>query len=569
MDNIVFLILRRMRRPLLTLILAYAAAIFGLTLIPGQDADGNPWRMDFFHAFYVISYTSTTIGFGEIPYAFTDGQRLWVTLSLYTTVVSWIYAIGTILALVQDRTFQRAIGESRFARRIRGMREPFYLVCGYGETGEALIETLTNRRQHAVVIDIDEQRTNLIQLQNLREAVPALNGDARSPTHLLAAGLTHPACQGVVAVTNDNAANLKVALTAKLLHPEISVIGRADARDVEVNMASFGTDYIIDPFETFASHLAIALQSPCLYLLHRWLTGVAEAVLSDPVYPPRDGHWIVCGYGRFGKAVYQRLKREGISTVVVEAEPERTGMPAEGGVQGRGTEADTLLAAKVDRAVGLVAGTDDDVNNLSIVMTARDLMPDLFVIVRQNHKENAQIVQAVGGDMVMHPSSIIADKIRVLLATPMLHEFFNLARYKDDAWACQLVSRITALVQHRVPDIRSVAVDETDACALDAALRGGTEVLLGDLLRDPWDRERHLKAVALLLERGNDRRLLPGDDTRLAAGDRLLLCGDTAAFTRLQWSICHPRTLGYVCTGETPADSWIWRWLRDRYRNTL
>ena len=86
MDNIIFLILRRMRRPLLTLIVVYTIAMLGLVLIPGQDANGDPWHMGFFHAFYFVSFMSTTIGFGEIPYAFTDAQRLWVTFSLYAGV---------------------------------------------------------------------------------------------------------------------------------------------------------------------------------------------------------------------------------------------------------------------------------------------------------------------------------------------------------------------------------------------------------------------------------------------------------------------------------------------------
>ena len=102
MENIVFLILRRMRQPLLTLLVVYALSILGLTLIPGRDADGNVWHMSIFHAFYFVSYMATTIGFGEIPYAFTDAQRLWVSLSLYASVIAWIYAFGTILALVQD-----------------------------------------------------------------------------------------------------------------------------------------------------------------------------------------------------------------------------------------------------------------------------------------------------------------------------------------------------------------------------------------------------------------------------------------------------------------------------------
>jgi voltage-gated potassium channel len=63
----VFVILRRMRAPLIILIFIFAVSVLGLTLIPGQDADGQPWRMGFFDAFYFMSYTATTIGFGELP----------------------------------------------------------------------------------------------------------------------------------------------------------------------------------------------------------------------------------------------------------------------------------------------------------------------------------------------------------------------------------------------------------------------------------------------------------------------------------------------------------------------
>ncbi|MBA1331250.1 potassium transporter TrkA, partial [Candidatus Endoriftia persephone str. Guaymas] len=102
--------------------------------------------------------------------------------------------------------------------------------------------------------DIRQERVNLLALENLRQYVPALCGDARLPLHLTEAGLDHPLCSGVVAITNSNEANLKIAITAKLLHPDITVICRADSHDIEANMASFGTDSIIDPFDTFAVH---------------------------------------------------------------------------------------------------------------------------------------------------------------------------------------------------------------------------------------------------------------------------------------------------------------------------
>ncbi|MCP4995222.1 MAG: potassium transporter TrkA, partial [Gammaproteobacteria bacterium] len=224
MNNIFFVVFRRMRRPLISLLLVYAITLLGLVLIPGQDADGNPWRMDFFHAFYFVSFMSTTIGFGEIPYEFTEAQRLWVTFSLYATVVVWLYAIGTMLTLLQDRAFQHSISERRFSRRINHLREPFYIICGYGETGHALVRALTDRDQRVVVIDSDPDRVSLLRLENLRQYVPALMGDASKPEHLLEAGLDHPLCKGVGALTRINEFNLRIAITSKLLHPDIKVI---------------------------------------------------------------------------------------------------------------------------------------------------------------------------------------------------------------------------------------------------------------------------------------------------------------------------------------------------------
>ena len=129
--------------------------------------------------------------------------------------------------------------------------------------------------------------------------------------------------------------------------------------------------------------------------------------LGDPVYPPQNGGWIVCGFGRFGSAIYHRLVDEKIEPVVIEAHPETTSAP-EGTIKGRGTEAVTLEEAGIRDVVGLVAGTNNDANNLSIIMTARQLNPGLFVIARQNHLDNRNIFDAVKADIKMHPSSVIA-----------------------------------------------------------------------------------------------------------------------------------------------------------------
>ncbi|MCU7916776.1 MAG: NAD-binding protein [Candidatus Thiodiazotropha sp. (ex Epidulcina cf. delphinae)] len=564
MNNIFFLIFRRMRAPLLTLILTYSIAMLGLVLIPGKDADGNVWHMDFFHAFYFVSFMSSTIGFGEIPYTFTAGQRLWVSFSIFFTVVVWLYSIGTVLALLKDETFQNALTERRFAKQINRLRESFYLVCGYGQTGEALVKALTDRNQHAVVIDILQDRVNQLKLENLREYVPGLCGDARLPAHLLEAGLEHPLCEGVVALTNSNEVNLKIAITSKLLHPDIEVICRADSHDIEKNMASFGTDYIIDPFDAFALHLATAIQAPCLSLLQDWLSLGRRDMLNEPVYPPRKGLWVVCGYGRFGKAVYDKLVQEGLEVVVVEADPDLTGKPKSPLVEGRGTEAETLLEADIERAAGLVAGTDNDANNLSIIMTARELNSDLFVIIRQNRKYNDPVIHAVGADMVMLPSEIIANRIRVLLGAPLQHQFVTLVTHQEDGWACELISRISALVTRHAPEVWEVAFSEYDSHAVCAYVQRGKPLTLGELMTDPRDRACKLPCIPLMLLRRNDYFLLPEQDLKVQKDDRFLFCGSVYAKNRMEWTLQNENALSYILTGEARPEGWIWRRLRKR-----
>ena len=85
----------------------FAVSVLGLTLVPGRliPTAAAQGRLSFFHAVYFISYTATTIGFGEIPYAFSEQQRLWTLLCIYLSVIGWAYTLGTVFAMLQDKNF--------------------------------------------------------------------------------------------------------------------------------------------------------------------------------------------------------------------------------------------------------------------------------------------------------------------------------------------------------------------------------------------------------------------------------------------------------------------------------
>jgi len=565
MNTIIFLIMRRMRIPLLVLLTVYTVAIVGMTLMPGVDDQGNPWRMNFFEAYYFVSYMATTIGFGELPYPFSNTQRMWVILSLYMTVIAWIYAIGALLALIQDEALQKAIVESRFARTVGNINEPFYLICSYGDTGSALVSSLEKRLMRSVVIEIEQERINTLILENYPVYVPKLCADASKPLHLVEGGLKNSHCAGVVAITDNSLVNLHIAITTKLLNSELTVIGRVDSHDVAANMDSFGTDFIINPFEIFASKLHTALHSPNLLLLRDCLSGYKTS--CHPLEPPQSGLWVLCGYGRFGKAVYERLKgKKGLRLVVIEAVPKRTGFPPVECVEGRGTEADTLLQAHIDEAVGLIAGTNDDVNNLSIVMTARDLNPNLFVVIRQNRADNQIIFEAAKADITMQPSQIIANHIRVLLTTPKLVDFLRLTKQRGNKWTNQLVNRLKIVLNSTPPEIWEMTIDKDSTPALWDALTNRA-INLRCLQMDPRNRDNKLNCLPLLLIRGEEKIQLPEETECLRPGDQMLWCGKPGAASWMEWTLRDSLVLTYLATGQIMPRSYVWRWLQKKKMN--
>ncbi len=567
-ESTFFLALRRMRAPLITIILIYAVSIAGLTLIPGIDPDGRPSRMDFLHAFYFISYTATTIGFGEIPNPFSEAQRMWVTFCIYLSVIGWAYSIGALLALLQDRNFRDAVRLQRFGQKVRHLREPFYLVCGYGETGQLICRALDQLGLRAVVIEIEDSRVSQLDLHGHSVDIPALAADARQPEVLKLAGLTHRCYRGIIALTNDDNANLAIAISARLLAPKRPALCRAETIETANNMASFGTRHIINPFDKFGRYLALALHAPAAYHLLEWLTGVPGTVVEPHRDPPR-GRWVLCGHGRFGKVMVSMLEQEGIPVTIIDHTP-----PAEGErwVRGDGAGAPALLAAGIREAVGIVACTNDDVNNLSIVVTARELNPNLFVVLRQNLQANQALFDAFESDFTVVPSQIVARECLAILTTPLLVPFLNEIKQRGEAWASTLLDQLTERFGWEAPTVWSVCVDGDQAPALLHRLSASADlsVPLGDLLLDPHNRSRELECRVLYLARADESTvMLPHRHTPVLAGDRLLLAGHGGARGALKLTLHNENTLDYVLWDREIPGGWVWEQLARLHRRWL
>lgn len=559
MQHVFYLLLRRMRLPIITIIVVYSISILGFVLIPGQDDQGNPWHMDFFHAFYFVSFMGSTIGFGELPYPFVAGQRAWTTFTIYATVISWLYGIGTIFALFQDSNFQRLLTRTNFTRRVARIHEPFYLVCGYGVTGNRLVHQLDSIGIKTVVLDADQHLIDELEADEIALSVPALCADCADPDILNLAGIQSNLCVGVLALTNDDHANLQVAIDSKLVRPERMVISRTQSKETTANLDSFGTDYIIDPFDTFADHLILTLIAPYKHLIHDLIVNPHHKVLASP-YQKTEGRWVICGYGRFGKALEQKFQEQQIDMTFIDVDPDQRSAP-EGTILGVGTEADTLCEAGIESAVGVIAGTSDDADNLSIIITARNIKPDLITVARQNIGSNKPVFRAADVNMIMEPGHIIANEIFMLIRTPLLTDFFNLFRDYDKEWARTLFLRIADTLRGQEMNAWTFEITPEDGPAPYDLISQNRRVKLSFFCRDPRDREQALPTIPLLIKRGNQCIMLPPPTTSIQQNDQILFCGQHQAETFMKWTMTNHNALRYIKTGHEGPDGLLWRWV--------
>jgi len=568
MSNLLYILFRRLRSPLIVLVLAYAISILGFVLIPGVDDQGNAWNMSFFHAFYFVSFMATTIGFGEIPFEFTDAQRFWALITMYATVVSWLYGIGMLLSIFQDRVFRQQMQKNSFIRRVKNIREPFYIICGYGDTGTQLTHSLSNENILSVVIDINEARINELEADDFKMPPLGLCADGSQSEVLEMAGIKHRWCKGIVTLANDDSANLTVAIVAQLLNPELRLISRAETPEAEANILSFGANEVINPFETFASRLALALRSPSLYCLYDWMTGVSGQKICEPPQA-KLGMWIICGFGRFGRSLYEHLDDEGVPLRVIESNRKIRDLPS-GSVLGRPTEAKTLKKAGIEDAVGIIAGTDMDANNLSILMTAEELNPQTFRVARQNEDNNTHLFQAAKLGMLMQRGNVISNTIFAFIRTPMLGDFLRIvSRFKNEK-ANQLVSRIVAVVDDEVPELWELVINQEDTPALYKVIKRQQvlveDILHGEQLNESDAQQQFIAALPLFLKRGEGNVLLPENNRIIKENDRFLMCGTFEARQHMMRVVQNINFLESVLANEDLPAGWLLRKLR-RWRN--
>ncbi|GAV31359.1 kef-type K+ transport systems, predicted NAD-binding component [Coriobacteriaceae bacterium EMTCatB1] len=145
-------------------------------------------------------------------------------------------------------------------------------------------------------------------------------------------------------------------------------------------------------------------------------------------------HYIVVGIGRVGSVVARSLADEGVPFVVVDSCEECRAAAEEAGwlfVHGDAMSEEILLQAGVKRGKGLVAAVDTDADNLFVVLTARMLNPDLFIVARSTSIASERKILSSGADRVITPNVIGGRRMAAMLMRPAVADYLDVVMHGD------------------------------------------------------------------------------------------------------------------------------------------
>jgi voltage-gated potassium channel len=141
-------------------------------------------------------------------------------------------------------------------------------------------------------------------------------------------------------------------------------------------------------------------------------------------------HVIICGWGRVGRSIGAEVLATEQHVVVVDLNPSDVDHPGCSVVVGDAADDEVLRSAGIERATALVAAVENDAANSFIVLSARALRPDLFIVARARSTDSERKLLRAGADRVVNPQSIGGARMAAFVLRPHVAEFVDVVMHE-------------------------------------------------------------------------------------------------------------------------------------------
>ncbi len=219
-----------------------------------------------------------------------------------------------------------------------------------------------------------------------------------------------------------------------------------------------------------------------------------------------DNHIVIAGLGRVGRQAAVELQASGMPFVIIDPKAEAVSVAAQHGhllIQGDASDDEVLERAGIRRAKGLIVTSGDDASNLYIVLSARVLRPELFIVSRAVDEASVPKLLRAGANRAISPYAIGGRRLAHLILSPTVVDFFD-----------TVISRGEECL-----NLEGIQVSDTSPMVGKS---------LGTLRE-----QNHTGANILVIIRGQQVIPNPESELVLSVGDQVLALGTCAQLERL------------------------------------
>ncbi len=213
-------------------------------------------RWNAWDAFYMTVITVTTVGYREV-HPLSRGGEVFTTALLIAGVGTLFYTATQVIALLVEGELHHRWRRRRLDRMIDQLSGHF-IVCGFGRIGAVVANEFARERVPFVIVERSPERVNAA----LEAGYLCVEADSSNEEVLKRVGILR--ARGLIAAVGTDAENVYTILSARLLKPDLFVLGRAETDDARRKLIRAGADRVVSPYHIGAQQLAQTALRPAV-----------------------------------------------------------------------------------------------------------------------------------------------------------------------------------------------------------------------------------------------------------------------------------------------------------------
>jgi len=233
---------------------AFAVAVLVLVIAGGTAGYMITDGRGGWDAFYMTVLALTTV---EAPTRLTRTGQAFTVALLLVGVGAALYTFTLLATVVVEGGLPKRLQRRRHERMLESIKDHF-IICGYGRIGSIVAHQFRRQRIPYVVIERSPDRVQVA----IEDGALGVEADASREEVLKRCGVER--ARGLIAAVGTDAENVYAVLSARVLRPDLFIVGRAETEDATIKLKRAGANRVISPYQIGGVQIAQTALRPAV-----------------------------------------------------------------------------------------------------------------------------------------------------------------------------------------------------------------------------------------------------------------------------------------------------------------